>query len=130
MNQQHRSFAPTHSHTAAGGSDVFPGLVGLTEPLTELVSGSLAALRSIRFSLRQRAQRRHTLDALHRLDERMLSDIGLERGDLIEVRNRNLPIRELARRRLTISRRRAGRLDAALKSRRPAVNDERFSLVA
>ena len=128
MNEQQRSFA--HAHGASAGYGAFPGLVGLTEPLTELVSGVFTALRGIRSSLRQRAQRRHTLEALNRLDRRMLSDIGLERGDLIEVENRNLPIRELARRRRLLSRRRSGRLDTALVSRRPAVNDESFSLVA
>ena len=128
MNAQHRSFG--HAHAANAQSGVFPGLVGITEPFTELVSGALAALGGIRFSLRQRAQRRHTLDALHRLDERLLADIGLERGDLIEAEARSLPIHDLARRRLTTSRRRAGRLDAALESRRPAVNDESYRLVA
>jgi uncharacterized protein YjiS (DUF1127 family) len=128
MNGQHRSLG--HAHAAHAESGVFPGLVGITEPLTELVSGALAALRGIRFSLRQRARRRHTLDALHRLDQRLLSDIGLERGDLIEAETRGLPIQDLARRRLSISKRRAGRLDAALESRRPAVNDESYRLVA
>ena len=128
MNAQHRSFG--HAHAAHAQSGVFPGLVGITEPFTELVSGALAALRGIRLSLRQRAQRRHTLNALHRLDQRLLSDIGLERGDLIEAEARSLPIQDLARRRLTISRRHAGRLDAALASRRLAVNDESYRLVA
>ena len=128
MNARHRSFGQAHAANAQSG--VFPGLVGITEPFTELVAGALAALRGIRFSLRQRAQRRHTLDALHRLDRRLLSDIGLERGDLVEAETRGLPIHDLARRRLSTSRRRAGRLDAALESRRLAVNDESWRLVA
>ncbi len=128
MNGQHHSHG--HAHAAHAQSGVFPGLVGITEPLTELVSGALSALRGIRSSLRQRAQRRHTLAALHRLDHRLLADIGLERGDLIEAEARGLPILDLERRRLTTSRRRAGRLDAALDSRRPAVNDESYRLVA
>ena len=128
MNARHRSFG--QAHAAHAGSGVFPGLVGITEPFTELVSGAMAALRGIRFGLRQRARRRHALDTLHRLDRRLLLDIGLERGDLIEAETRGLPIQDLARRRLTTSRRRAGRLDAALESRRPAVNDGTYRLVA
>ena len=128
MNEPHRTFM--HAHPAPTGHGVFPGLVGLTEPLTELVSGVFAALRGIRSSLRQQAQRRRTLDALKRLDRRLLSDIGLEPGDLIEVEIRRLPVHELARRRLTHARHAHLRLDNALVSRRPAVNDESFRLAA
>ena len=128
MNHQHPSVAGTRE--AAMGVGVFPGLIGLTEPLTELISGTIAALRGLRSSLREKAHRRRTLDALNRLDRRMLADIGLERGDLIEVAGRNLPLDELARRRHGYSTRRRGHLDTAAISRRPPVNDEHFRLVA
>ena len=128
MNHQHPSVAGTRE--AAMGAGVFPGLIGLTEPLTELISGTIAALRGLRSSLREKAHRRRTLDALNRLDRRMLADIGLERGDLIEVAGRNLPLDELARRRRGYSTRRRGHLDTAAISRRPPVNDEHFRLVA
>ena len=128
MNHQHPSVAGTRK--AAMGAGVFPGLIGLTEPLTELISGTIAALRGLRSSLREKAHRRRTLDALNRLDRRMLADIGLERGDLIEVAGRNLPLDELARRRHGYSTRRRGHLDTAAISRRPPVNDEHFRLVA
>ena len=128
MNTRNPSFG--HPHAANAPSGVFPGLVGITEPFTDLVAGALSALRGIRSSLRQRAQRRHTLAALRRLDPRLLADIGLEPGDLIEAETRSLPIQVLARRRHATSRRPAGRLDAALASRRPAVNDESYRLVA
>ena len=128
MNHQHRSAAGARE--AAVGTGVFPGLIGLTEPLTDMVSGTIAALRGLRSSLREKAHRRRTLDALKRLDRRMLADIGLEPGDLIEVTGRNLPLEELARRRRTHPTRRRGHFDTAAISRRPAVNDEHFRLVA
>ena len=128
MNHQHRS--ATGTREAAMDTGVFPGLIGLTEPLTDLVSGTIAALRGLRSSLREKAHRQRTLDALNRLDPRLLADIGLERGDLIEVSSRNLPLDELARRRRGYSTRRRGHLDTAAISRRPAVNDEHFRLVA
>lgn len=128
MNHQSRSAAGTRE--AAMNAGAFPGLVGLTEPLTELVSGTIAALRGLRASLREKADRRRTLDALNRLDPRMLADIGLEQGDLIEVAGRNLPLTDLAQRRRGHSTRRRSHLDTALTSRRPAVNDESFRLVA
>ena len=128
MNHQHRS--ATGTREAVMDTGVFPGLIGLTEPLTELVSGAIAALRGLRSSLREKAHRRRTLDALNRLDPRMLADIGLERGDLIEVAGRNLPLDELARRRHAHPTRWRGHLDTVATSRRPAVNDEHFRLVA
>ena len=128
MNHPHRS--ATGTREAAMGAGVFPGLIGLTEPLTELVSGTIAALRGLRSSLREKADRRRTLDALNRLDPRMLADIGLERGDLIAVASRNLPLNELTRRRRAHPTRRRGHLGTVAMSRRPAVNDEHFRLVA
>ncbi len=128
MNHQHRSLAGTHQ--TATGVAVFPGLIGLTEPLTDLVSGAIAALRGLRSSLREQAERRRTLDVLNRLDRRMLADIGLEPGDLNEVAGRNLPLDELARRRRATSPRRSARIDTVAVPRHPAVNDEHFRLVA
>ena len=128
MNHQLRS--ATGTREAAMDAGVFPGLIGLTDPLTELVSGAIAALRGLRSSLREKAHRRHTLATLNRLDPRMLADIGLERGDLVEVASRNLPLDELVRRRHPYSTRRRGHLDTAAMSRRPSVNDEHFRLVA
>ena len=109
---------------------VFPGLVGLTEPFTALVSGAVTALLGLPGSLREARSRRRTLAALHRLGPRLLADIGLESADLIDVASRDLPLHELARRRGVQAGRKRGRLDTALSSRRPAANDERFRLVA
>ena len=128
MNQQHHPFA--HAGQANSAYGAFPGLVGLTEPFTDLVSGAISALRGLRGNLRENASRRRTLDALNRLDRRMLTDIGLQPADLAEVASRKLSLDELERRRNANSWRQRSRLDIALQSRRSAVNDERFSLVA
>ena len=128
MSHQHRSFA--NSHPASSTFGAFAGLVGLTQPITDLVSGAIAALGAMRSRARENANRRRTLDALHRLDRRMLADIGLQPGDLMDVANHNLPLEALERRRNARARHRGTRLDTALKSRRSAVNDEEFSIVA
>ena len=120
----------TQAHRANSGATVFPGLVGLTEPLTDLVSDAIASLRAMRSRMRENANRRSTLDALNRLDPRLLEDIGIQPGDLVDVASRNLPLEELERRRTANGRGRRSHLDRAVKSRRPAVNDEEFRLVA
>ena len=128
MDHQHRSFAD--SHPAVSTFYVFSGLVGLTQPITDLVSGAIAALRAMRSTAREKVSRRRTLDSLNRLDRRMLADIGLQPGDLMDMANHNLPLDVLERRRQARARHHGKRLDTAVKSRRPAVNDEGFSLVA
>lgn len=125
--ERHPSMGARGANAAYGA---FPGLSGLTEPFTDLVSDTIDGLRSLRSGWRERAKRRRTLGALNRLDRRTLADIGIEPGDLVEVASRNLPLEELAHRRNARLRRRGGRLDTAIESRRPAVNDERFRLVA
>ncbi len=125
--ERHPSMDTRRANAASGA---FPGLAGLTEPLTDLVSGMIDGLRGLRSGLRERARRQRTLDTLNHLDRHALRDIGIEPGDLVEVASRNLPLEELARRRNARSRRRGGRLDTAIESRRPAVNDESFRLVA
>ena len=128
MNRHQHRFV--QAHRVDSGYAAFPGLVGLTEPFTDLVSGAIAALREMRSRSRENVSRRRTLRALKRLDRRMLADIGLQPGDLVDVAIRKLPLDEFERRRNAHTRRRGSRLDTAVKSRRPAVNDERFSLVA
>ena len=128
MNRNHHRFV--QDHRVDSGYAAFPGLVGLTEPFTDLVSGAIAALWEIRSRARENVSRRRTLRALERLDRRMLADIGLHPGDLVDVAIRKLPLDELERRRNAHTARQRSRLDTAVKSRRPAVNDERFNLVA
>ena len=128
MNRHHHHFVPAHQ--VDSGYTAFPGLVGLTEPFTDLVSGAIAALWGMRSRARENVSRRRTLQALKRLDRRMLADIGLQPADLVDVTSRKLPLDELERRRYAHAGRARNRLNVAVKSRRPAVNDERFSLVA
>ena len=52
MDHQHRSFAD--SHPAVSTFYVFSGLVGLTQPITDLVSGAIAALRAMRSTAREK----------------------------------------------------------------------------
>ena len=128
MNHSYPPAANTRESGAVYG--LVQGISGLTAPLTDLISGVIAALREGRTRAQDRLNRRHALEALNRLDERMLADIGLEAGDLVEIASRNLPLGELAQRRSARTRRRPGRLDIAVKSRCPAVNDETYRLVA
>ena len=128
MNHQQRAIANSlHGYSNFGA---FSGLVGLTQPITDLVADAIAALGEMRSRARERASRRRTLDALYRLDQRMLTDIGLQPGDLTDVAAHNLPLEVLKQRRNTNFRNQGERLHTAVKSRRPAVNDEEFTLVA
>ena len=54
MDHQHRSFAD--SHPAVSTFYVFSGLVGLTQPITDLVSGAIAALRAMRSTAREKSK--------------------------------------------------------------------------
>ena len=132
MNHLHQSRAGAPG--TATGAGAFPGLVGLTEPLTELVADAIAgvsvSLRRLRTRRRDKAQRRQTLDALGRLDDRTLDDIGFTRADLLDVSNRGLPLTELARRRRMHAPFLPSRLDVTVGSRRSAINDEGFNLAA
>ena len=128
MDQLHHPHV--QAHRANSDATVFPGLVGLTEPFTELVSGAIASLSAMRSRMREDTNRRRTLDALNRLPARLLADVGLQPSDLTDVAKRHLPLEELERRRTAHGKGQRSRLDSAVKSRRPAANDEKFSLVA
>lgn len=128
---RHHAFPPAHDSAAI--PEPIRGLAGLTEPLTDQIAGALAGAGSV-FSglwsrLREGLERRRTIDALSALDARVLEDIGLEPGDLIDVANRGLPLAELSRRRARY-RPSEGRFARVLQARRPAANDESVHLAA
>ena len=84
------------------------GLAGLTAPVVGLVGGASAGaadlVKAILAGHRARRDRRRTLKELFALDDRLLADIGLARGDLLDVANRRLSIDELNARRSPMRR--------------------------
>lgn len=130
-DHRHHAFAPAHGTATIPGA--FRGLAGLTEPLTEQVAGALAGAGSVLgglfLRLREGLERRRTIEALRALDPRVLEDIGLEPGDLIDVANRGLPLAELSRRRAH-HRPSNGHFARVRQARRPAANDESVHLAA
>ena len=132
MNRhRHHAFPPAHDTATLPGT--FRGLAGLTEPLTEQVASALAGAGSVLGGLfrrlREGRERRRTIEALSALDARVLKDIGLEPGDLIDVAKRGLPLAELSRRRVH-HRPPEGHFATLRQARRPAANDESIPLAA
>lgn len=132
MNDHRRhAFTPAHDTTPMPGT--FRGLAGLTEPLTDQIAGALAGAGSVLGGLlrrlREGLERRRTIEALRALDPRVLEDIGLEPGDLVDMANRGLPLAELSRRRAH-HRPSNGHFAKVRQARRPAANDESVHLAA
>ena len=130
-DHRHHAFPPAHDGATLPGT--FRGLAGLTEPLTEQIAGALAGAGSVLGGLfrrlREGHERRRTIESLRALDPRVLEDIGLEPGDLIDVANRGLPLAELARRRAH-HRPSNDHFARVRQARRPAANDESVHLAA
>lgn len=130
-DHRHHAFPPAHDSATLPGT--FRGLAGLTEPLTEQIAGALAGAGSVLGGLfrrlREGHERRRTIESLRALDPRVLEDIGLEPGDLIDVANRGLPLAELARRRAH-HRPSNDHFARVRQARCPAANDESVHLAA
>ena len=129
----HRHHDFTHTPGTATIPGTFRGLAGLTEPLTEQIAGALAGastfIGEIFHRLREGIERRRTIEALSALDTRLLKDIGIEPGDLVDVSSRGLPLTELSRRRVRYEPSKR-HIATALQPRRPAANDESVHLAA
>jgi len=68
----------THSFARAAGVEIPPGKL----PVSAVIPRGFPLLRRLAKGWRAWRDRRETLRALHRLDDRMLADIGLNRGML------------------------------------------------
>ncbi len=92
--------------------------------ILDLFSGIRTRFELLLDGHRARAQERRDLADLMRLNDRMLRDIGIQRGDLLAVKMGSLSLRELHRRHETERQARLEKLDDSLQVGRVDIREE------